>query len=80
MQLIHHAFMSKYGTLTRGLENDKTISSKGAHAPVVCHIKSLAMQHMWKDIWINQKTSHLFYTIVTVSFFSFLILILHPQI
>jgi len=55
MQLIHHAFMSKCGTLTRGLENDKTISSKWTHAPVVCHIESLAMQHMWKDIWINQK-------------------------
>lgn len=80
MQLIHHAFMSKSLLLTRGIENDKTISSNGTCAPVVCHIKSLAMQHMWKDIWIDQKTFQFFYANVIISFFSFLILILHLQI
>jgi hypothetical protein len=61
IQLIHHTFMSKSLLLRRSLENDKTISPERTHAPMVCHIKSLAMQYMRKDIWINQKNFPVFY-------------------
>jgi hypothetical protein len=58
-------FYAKILLLRRGLENYKTASPNRTLAPMVCYFKLLAMQYMWKDIWISQifqifnKSSHL---------------------